>query len=216
MNFNIQWDDLLQIEASNANEIDPSQFMEDFQLDPSFFEGEFSDNDKENQNEVSVLTDSQFENHMQKLGTENSKLYVTELTPATACPIDPDNKEVVKGFIEVSPDDVVSFNREQKNKNTARKHTCNMKKLDKFLAIRNEKRKIQNIPMPELDELLSMFILSIRKEDGEEYETTSLRSFVSTIEKELQSHNYPFTIAKGARQGFPKFTETISVSLLTI
>ncbi|XP_052281975.1 uncharacterized protein KIAA1958-like [Dreissena polymorpha] len=64
--------------------------------------------------------------------------------------------------------------------------------------------------MKELDNILCMFILSIRKENGDEYETTSLRSFVSSIDKELQLNNYQFTIAKGQRQGFPRFRETLS------
>ena len=87
-----------------------------------------------------------------------------------------------------------------------------MRKINKFLKLQNVTKCIHEIPMCQLDELLAMFILSIRKEDGEEYETTSIWSFISSIERELQHHNYPFTVGKGERQGFPWFHETCAVS----
>ena len=87
-----------------------------------------------------------------------------------------------------------------------------MRKINTFLKLQNMTKCIHEIPMCQLDELLAMFILSIRKEDGQEYETTSIRSFISSIERELQHHNYPFTVGKGERQGFPRFRETCAVS----
>ena len=45
-----------------------------------------------------------------------------------------------------------------------------------------------------LNDLLSRFIFGIRKKDGSEYEPTSLRAFLSSIQKYLSKQNYGFTI----------------------
>jgi hypothetical protein len=65
--------------------------------------------------------------------------------------------------------------------------------------------------MTELDELLAMFLRSIKKEDGTDYEPSSLRGYISTFGRVPQENGYQFTIAKSSRQGFPLKNQTKSV-----
>ena len=48
--------------------------------------------------------------------------------------------------------------------------------VERFLKMKNEDRKIEDIPAAELNEYISEFIISIRTKDGNEYEATSLSS----------------------------------------
>ena len=48
--------------------------------------------------------------------------------------------------------------------------------------MKNEDRKIEDIPAPELNEYISEFIISIRTKDGSEYEAPSLRSLTANFE----------------------------------
>lgn len=234
-NFNIHWDDLLEMELTNAVEIDAAEFCAKFSINPEDFDSDFVD-ETANINvprEVCIMSDSQLSEEARHLvNTAKCPVLPVVAPPIQASSVNPvnetetinntipnqheidDSQPIPNGFINVTEEDVKSFNEKNKNKNTARKKEGNMRKLSRFLSMKNESRKMYDIPMCELDEILAMFILSIRKEDGGEYETTSIRSFSSTIEKVLQENNYPYTLAKGERQGFPKFRETIAVSMV--
>lgn len=194
-NFNIDFEWLNEYENKqvilNVTEVDHN-IMSEFNIDPSFFD---DDMEEPSSNEI-----------IQKPPTEEKILVSNEIKEN-----DHKSKEI-KGFVPISLGDIDKYNAQQKNKNTVRKHDSNLKKLKTFLKQQQLPTDITQIEMKELDNILCMFILSIRKENGDEYETTSLRSFVSSIDKELQLNNYQFTIAKGQRQGFPRFRETLSVS----
>ena len=59
----------------------------------------------------------------------------------------------------------------------------------KFLVSRNELR--------DLDVLIANFLLQVRMKDGEQYEPTSLRSFVSSFDRYLRKKDYSSTIMEG-------------------
>ena len=65
---------------------------------------------------------------------------------------------------------------EHENKNTAEKTEQDVRLLERFLKMKNEDRKIGDIPAAELNEYISEFIISIHTKDGNEYEATSLSS----------------------------------------
>ena len=69
--------------------------------------------------------------------------------------------------------------------------------LYQYLNSIDEKRQIEQIPPNQLNEVLSMFILSVRKKDGEEYEPATLRSIVSSIDRHLKNNYYPTSIISG-------------------
>ncbi|KAH3785821.1 hypothetical protein DPMN_163915 [Dreissena polymorpha] len=134
--------------------------MSEFNIDPSFFD---DDMEEPSSNEI-----------IQKPPTEEKILVSNEIKEN-----DHKSKEI-KGFVPITLGDIDKYNAQQKNKNTVRKHDSNLKnfKLKTFLKQQQLPTDITQIEMKELDSILCMFILSIRKENGDEYETTSLRSFV--------------------------------------
>ena len=69
--------------------------------------------------------------------------------------------------------------------------------LKKFLAFENEEREIHNIEPKALNNYILEFIVKVRKQDGGEYEPTTLRSFISSFDRFLRKKNYPTTIIEG-------------------
>lgn len=47
------------------------------------------------------------------------------------------------------------------------------------------------IPPNELDTLISTFLLSVKKKDGTEYEPTTIRAYMSSLDRYLKGNNYP-------------------------
>ena len=58
--------------------------------------------------------------------------------------------------------------------------------LEKYLELKEETRKVEDIAPETLNEYLSEFIITVRKENGEEYEPNSLRSFMASFERYLK------------------------------
>ncbi|XP_058969405.2 uncharacterized protein KIAA1958-like [Pocillopora verrucosa] len=83
------------------------------------------------------------------------------------------------------------FILEHENKNTAQKTE---RLLEIFLKTKDEDRKIEDIPAAELNEFISEFIISVRTEDGNEYEPTSLRSLMASFERHLKKKGYSASI----------------------
>ena len=68
--------------------------------------------------------------------------------------------------------------------------------LERFLKMKNEDRKIGDIPAAELNEYISEFIISIHTKDGNEYEATSLSSKFkyANFERHLKKKGYSASI----------------------
>ena len=49
---------------------------------------------------------------------------------------------------------------------------------------------MEELSPSELDTYLSKFLLAVRKKNGEEYEPTTLRGFVSSVERYQKKHQY--------------------------
>jgi hypothetical protein len=77
----------------------------------------------------------------------------------------------------------LEFVRDSKNKNTNYKTEGHIKVVRQFLDENSERRPIHEIPPIELNELLMKFLLSVRKVDGGEYEPTSLRGYISSLDR---------------------------------
>ena len=97
-------------------------------------------------------------------------------------------------FIEMSNKDVKIFINDQENKNSLRKSLGGTQKIMKFIQQKGESKERFHIPHDELDPLLANFISSVRKADGSEYEPSSLRSMVSSMDRKLKRHQYPCAI----------------------
>ncbi|MCG8044643.1 MAG: hypothetical protein N0E48_02985 [Candidatus Thiodiazotropha endolucinida] len=91
------------------------------------------------------------------------------------------------------------FLREQQNDNTRRKTMNDIKLFQSYLASKNESRFPQYIPPADLDDYISVFLLSVRKRDGTEFEPATVRSFVSSINRHLIMNGYKFSIMTDAQ-----------------
>ena len=58
------------------------------------------------------------------------------------------------------------------------------------MAKEKENRQVEEIPPQELDNYLSRFLLSVRKKNGDEYEPSTLRGFIASIERYLKKCRY--------------------------
>ena len=100
-----------------------------------------------------------------------------------------------------------AFIEEQANKNTLSKTKRDVSLLQEFMRMKGKGEEFENIEPRELDEILCAFILAVKKKDGEEYEPTTLRSFVSSFDRYLRTKGYPTAIIEG--QEFRKTRETL-------
>ena len=69
--------------------------------------------------------------------------------------------------------EIEKFLQEQKSKNTQYKTKSDLNAWKKFCESLKESRAIENIPANELDLLLSKFFISVRKQNGTEYEPST-------------------------------------------
>ncbi|XP_052276432.1 uncharacterized protein LOC127875412 [Dreissena polymorpha] len=83
------------------------------------------------------------------------------------------------------------------NKNTKRKTEADLKMFNSYLQNVGEKRTMEMIPPDQLNDHICGFLLSATKKDGDEYEPTSIRSFVSSIERHLRTKGYKCSVING-------------------
>ena len=95
--------------------------------------------------------------------------------------------------------DVDNFIEVEENTNTKKKTELNVELVKSFIAKENERRPIEKSPQ-ELDSHLSRFILAVRKKNGDKYEPTTLRRFISSVDRYLKKFRYSKSII--TRQNF--------------
>ena len=83
--------------------------------------------------------------------------------------------------------DIVSveqFIEDQENENTKKKTQQNVALLKEFLTLKNESRRMEEIPPKKLNAYFSEFIITVRKKDNnEDFEPSSLRSLMASFEE---------------------------------
>jgi hypothetical protein len=72
-----------------------------------------------------------------------------------------------------------------------KKNLSDVAKFERFLATKRETKTIHEIEPDLLDEYLAIFILSVRKPDGNDYEPSTIRNMVSSIDRKLHRQKYP-------------------------
>ena len=63
-----------------------------------------------------------------------------------------------------------------------------------FFKKKNEERKLGEIPPEQLNCFLSKFIVTSKRKDGDEFEPSSLRGFLSSFNRHLKACKYPKNI----------------------
>ncbi|XP_062587410.1 zinc finger MYM-type protein 2-like [Saccostrea cucullata] len=114
--------------------------------------------------------------------------FSVELTPGG------DQVSQNKRFAEVCYDDIDKFLTTNENKNTSKKTKCDINTFKEFLQAKGEFRVPEIIPPFELNLHIASFLLSVKKKDGTEYEPTSLRAYMSSINRYLQQKEYGYSI----------------------
>ncbi|XP_060084505.1 zinc finger MYM-type protein 3-like [Ylistrum balloti] len=96
-----------------------------------------------------------------------------------------------KQFRKVNADDIDNFLKNQQNRDTKRKTEQDMSVFKAYLIQCGEGRQPEVIPPSELDTNISMFLLFVKRKGGSDYEPTTLRSYVGSLDRYLKENNYP-------------------------
>ncbi len=91
-------------------------------------------------------------------------------------------------FNEINEKDVDEFNETEENQNTKRKTELDVNLIHSYITSEagghiNRPPKMEELSPSQLDTYLSKFLLAVRKKNGEEYEPTTLRGFISSVER---------------------------------
>ena len=92
-------------------------------------------------------------------------------------------------FVNVSDADISQFLEENENKNTARKTSQDVALFKTFLREGKLNDPEELTPLQ-----LRQFIVSVRKQDGSDYEPSPLRCMVASIERYLKKKSYDFSV----------------------
>jgi len=116
--------------------------------------------------------------------------------------------QMASRFILFEEEDIEAFIELEENDNTKRKTKTDMTLLTTFLESQSERRRrLEDIPPEDLDPYMSRFILSVRKQNGDEYEPTSLRRIIASFDRYLKRRRYSQSIITG--QVFAKTREVL-------
>ena len=103
----------------------------------------------------------------------------------------------IQEFAQVSESDVEKFIEGEENIITKKKTFYDLKLVKRLLVEeRHEIREIEKIPPTELDSYLSQFVLAARTKTGKDYEPSSLRGILASVERHLSRSSYGKTIFK--------------------
>ena len=98
-------------------------------------------------------------------------------------------------FAGISDDELSSFVHEQENVNTKKKTDSNVSLFRDFLReVRNVGENFQEFGPAELNMHVASFIVNVKRQDGQGYEPTTVRGFVSSIDRYLWQSRYPYSI----------------------
>ena len=69
-----------------------------------------------------------------------------------------------------------------------------LKLFNEFLNSEEEERNIENIRAAEVQQLAKKFVLGARKKNGVEYEPSSLRGFLQSVDRHLRKKGCRFSL----------------------
>ena len=92
--------------------------------------------------------------------------------------------------------EIETFLEDQKSKNTNYKTRSDLNAGNKFCGSLKECRAMENIPANELDLLLCKFFISVRKQNGTEYEPGTLGGFQRVFQRYLHEKGSLINILK--------------------
>ena len=100
-------------------------------------------------------------------------------------------------FMEITDQELIETEEEQGNQNTKRITAYDVELFKSFIQTSNpdllDSTSLHELSLQVPNDLLSKFIFGVRKKDGSDYEPTSLRGFLSSIQRYLNKQSYGFT-----------------------
>ena len=99
-------------------------------------------------------------------------------------------------FKQLTHEEVKQQICDAENRNTLKKTMVDVNKFKRFLSTKQEKMEIHEIDPDMLDEYLANYVLSVRKCDGSEYEPSTIRNMISSIDRKLKRNKYPVKLSK--------------------
>ena len=103
---------------------------------------------------------------------------------------DEQNERIDGRFAPMTDSEVDNLIETEENANTKRKTLYDINFVKQFLTEHGERRGIEEIPAVELNNYLSNFIVAAGTKKGEEYEPSSLRGILSSVERHLRRAGY--------------------------
>ncbi|XP_052215505.1 uncharacterized protein LOC127834005 [Dreissena polymorpha] len=134
----------------------------------------------------------------------NDQSFETNETPNSSL----ESPLVQNEFKDINVSDVQQFIKNEENKNTAKKTLNDTNKFKRFLASRGEYREMHHIEVDVLDDYISTFILSLQKSNSTEYEPTSIRGILGSLDRKLKRHRFPYSIMAGSGPQFSLTRQT--------
>lgn len=139
--------------------------------------------------ELAALTQSQIEDLLSQSEFEE--------VADVGQPISHNSTSKASRFAPVNQNEILSFLKEQENENTRKKTETDVRLFKTFCISQNEHRNLEDMLPNELDILFGNFLVSVRKQNGNEYEPSTIRGFMSSLDRYLKSKNYSFQVNKG-------------------
>ena len=102
-------------------------------------------------------------------------------------------------FSHVTDEEKKNFVDDNKNKNTVKKTNQHHRLLKKYLAFVGDTREVEVIPPNELNCILESFFVCVKKDNGDNYEPSTIRGMMGSIHRFLQEHNYEENIMSSAK-----------------
>ena len=84
----------------------------------------------------------------------------------------------------------------QSPENTKKETLYDINVWKRFLTSAGEERNIEDIPVKDLNVLMSRFSMDIKKKDGDQYEPAILTSFHRSLQRYLNDHGSTLNILK--------------------
>ena len=188
VNFESIWEEENLSPCTTVREMTLDEFQSEYEIDPSVFHEEF-------EFRIEPALDNKFDEEM---GQNHENHRKETHSPSVA----KSSSENSCKFVDLSESDVQTLIQEQSNKGTLKKTLCDIKKFENFLKSKNGHSEMSKLEPEKLDQYLANFILSIRKADRHEYEPSTLRDIVSSLDRKLKRQKYPHQIMNSSTPDF--------------
>ena len=110
-------------------------------------------------------------------------------------------ENMAERFVTFDIREVEEFIDNEECSNTQKKTKSDMALLSSFMAKEKENRQVE-------DNYLSRFLLSVRKKNRDEYEPSTLRGFIASIEHYLKKCRYNESVITG--QNFARTRDALN------